>query len=333
MRVIRVDPAAPSREALAPAGRVLREGGLVAFPTETVYGLGANALDDDAVMRIFRAKGRPGYNPLIVHVASSDAARELALEWTETAGRLAEAFWPGPLTLVLPKRAIVPDRVTAGLASVALRVPGHAVARALLEVAGVPVAAPSANRSTEISPTTAAHVEKGLRDRIDVIVDGGPAGMGIESTVVDLTQGAPVLLRPGSVSAAEIEAVAGEVRLPTGAVEAGAPRPSPGMMERHYAPRADLRLYPPARWEEACRDARRAAEAGMRVGSLTRDAEPPAGVLAVRLPADPAGYARGLYAALHELDERCDLIVAESVPATPPWAAVSDRLTRAARPA
>src|SRR5262249_34135404 len=177
-----VDPHSPNAEAITGAARLLRAGGLVAFPTETVYGLGANALDASAVARIFAAKGRPANNPLIVHVAEADEARQVAADWPEAAARLAERFWPGPLTLVLPKRAIVPDAVTANGPTLAVRVPAHPVAQALLRAAGVPVAAPSANRSTELSPTRAEHVLRGLDGRIDVLLDGGPTAGGIEST-------------------------------------------------------------------------------------------------------------------------------------------------------
>ncbi|HEX8394116.1 MAG TPA: L-threonylcarbamoyladenylate synthase, partial [Longimicrobium sp.] len=260
-----VDPAAPAAAVLARAAEVLRGGGLVAFPTETVYGLGAHALDPAAVARIYAAKGRPGYNPLIVHVADADQARALAAEWPDAAARLAETFWPGPLTLVVPKRDGVPDAVTAGLPSVALRVPAHPVAHALLQVSGLPVAAPSANRSTQVSPTTARHVERGLGDRVDLILDGGPCPVGIESTVVSLVAGVPTVLRPGSISVDELRRVVGEVALPAAEPGGEAARPSPGMMDRHYAPRAPLHMLPAEGRADAIR---RAAEAGGRIGAL-----------------------------------------------------------------
>ncbi|HEX5520066.1 MAG TPA: L-threonylcarbamoyladenylate synthase, partial [Longimicrobiaceae bacterium] len=230
MPTITVDPSAPAAAALARAAAVLRRGGLVAFPTETVYGLGANALDADAVRRIFAAKGRPSYNPLIAHVAGAAAARELVTAWPDAAEQLAAAFWPGPLTLVLPKRAIVPDVVTAGLDTVAVRVPAHPVAHALLAAAGLPVAAPSANRFTQLSPTTAAHVERALGDRVDLILDGGPTTVGIESTVIDLSGERPVLLRPGSIALDALERIVGPLERPA-ASAAEAPRPSPGMLD------------------------------------------------------------------------------------------------------
>ncbi|HEX4470144.1 MAG TPA: L-threonylcarbamoyladenylate synthase, partial [Gemmatimonadaceae bacterium] len=207
MRVIRVDPTSPEVSAIAQAAEILRGGGLVAFPTETVYGLGANALDAGAVERIYSAKGRPSFNPLIVHVPDADGARALASEWPEPASRVAEKFWPGPLTIVLPKRSVVPDNVTAGLDSVALRVPANPVALALLRAARIPLAAPSANRSTELSPTTARHVERSLGDRVDLILDGGQTSVGIESTVLDLRSTRAAILRPGVIGARELEAL------------------------------------------------------------------------------------------------------------------------------
>ncbi len=239
--VFTLDPAAPNAEAIAEAARVLREGGLVAFPTETVYGLGANALDASAVARIFAAKGRPANNPLIVHVADTRAARRVVADWPPLAAMLAERFWPGPLTLVLPKRDTVPDAVTASGPTVAVRVPAHPLAQALVRAAGVPIAAPSANRSTELSPTRAEHVLRGLDGRIDVLLDGGPTAGGIESTVLDLTATPPRLLRPGLLSIAELESVLGPLSrsLPS-SVETTQSLPSPGLLPRHYAPRTPL---------------------------------------------------------------------------------------------
>src|SRR5438128_2586209 len=209
--VLTIDRQFPEPAAIARAAAILRQGRLVAFPTETVYGLGANALDAAAVARVFEVKGRPPTNPLIVHVAGADQIAQVAADWPDVAARLAERFWPGPLTLVLPKRRELPDIVTAGGPTVAVRVPAHPVAQALLKEAGVPVAAPSANRSTGLSPTTAAHVLRGLADRIDLILDGGPTSGGIESTVLDVTTSPPRLLRPGLVTPAAIEAIVGPI--------------------------------------------------------------------------------------------------------------------------
>src|SRR6185437_10013251 len=209
MQLLSVDPAHPEPAAIARAAELLRAGRLVAFPTETVYGLGANALDATAVERIYAAKGRPAYNPLIVHVADAGQVMSVATDWLDGAARLAAVFWPGPLTLVLPKRDIVPDAVTAGLPSVAVRVPSHPVAHALLAAARIPVAAPSANRSMMLSPTTGRHVARSLGESVDLILDAGPTTVGIESTVVDLTGEAPVLLRPGTISLVQLQAVVG----------------------------------------------------------------------------------------------------------------------------
>ena len=235
-----MDAGHPGPQLLAHAASVIRRGGLVAFPTETVYGLGANALDAAAVARIFAAKGRPSFNPLIVHVPAVAQAQELVTDWPEVAEQLARAFWPGPLTLVLGKRDVVPDIVTAGLANVAVRVPSHPIALALLRAARRPIAAPSANRYTRLSPTTAAHVAASLGDAVDLVIDGGPTTVGIESTVVDVTGPVPRLLRPGMLGLDALRAVVGEVAPPVAApaVDDEAPRPSPGMTARHYAPHA-----------------------------------------------------------------------------------------------
>src|SRR5579875_2485874 len=225
----------PSEEELIRAARLIREGKLVAFPTETVYGLGANALDAEAVKRIYQAKERPWASPLIVHVADEQMARTVTAEWPEIAQKLAARFWPGPLTLVLKKAEIVPDLVTAGLNSVGVRAPAHPVALDLIRRAGVPIAAPSANRFSEISPTTAEHVGASLGDRVDMILDAGPTEVGIESTVVALTRTPPAILRPGMISQPELEAATGiswdrELNLPR-IME------SPGQHPKHYAPR------------------------------------------------------------------------------------------------
>ncbi|HEX2188712.1 MAG TPA: L-threonylcarbamoyladenylate synthase [Longimicrobiaceae bacterium] len=325
MTTIRVDPADPDPEVIRRAAGTLRRGGLVAFPTETVYGLGASALDPEAVARIFAAKGRPSYNPLIVHVADADAARVLAAEWSEAARRLADAFWPGPLTLVVPKHPAVPGAVTAGLPSVALRVPAHPVAHALLREAGIPVAAPSANRSTQVSPTTAAHVERSLGGRVELILDGGPTLVGIESTVVSLAGGVPTLLRPGSVSLEDLRGIVGEVATPAADAGGEAARPSPGMLDRHYAPRAELRLFDPG-------DVPYGDAEGRAAVLLLGDVPHPPGEV-VRMPAEAREYAARLYATLHRLDDAgYETIWAQRVPQAPEWDGVRDRLRRAAHP-
>ncbi|HEU4988842.1 MAG TPA: L-threonylcarbamoyladenylate synthase [Gemmatimonadaceae bacterium] len=330
MALVRVDPDHPDPKALRTAAATLRNGGLVAFPTETVYGLGAHALDPRAVAGIYAAKGRPAYNPLIVHVADAQAAQALVTNWPLSAELLSRAFWPGPLTMVLPKSDAVPAAITAGLPNVGIRVPAHPVALALLRQAGVPVAAPSANKFTEISPTTAQHVIDSLGDAVDLVVDGGPTTVGIESTVVDLTGPTPRVLRPGMISAAQIAAVVGAVDDRPVVVEEGAARSSPGMVDRHYAPHAHVRLFDEATRGDALADATAVSKTGARVGSLAFSALP---VDEPRvMPANAAAYAKRLYAELHALDERgCALILIERLPATPEWAGVRDRVERAAR--
>ncbi|MHB8155848.1 MAG: L-threonylcarbamoyladenylate synthase, partial [Desulfocucumaceae bacterium] len=235
----------PEPEIIRQAGLILLRGGLVAFPTETVYGLGANALDGSAVERVFSAKGRPQDNPLIVHVADLGSVYEYALAVSPVARLLMEKFWPGPLTLILPGNGKVSEAVSAGLAGLAFRMPDHPVALALIREAGIPVAAPSANLSGRPSPTTADHVQGDLGGRIDAILDGGPAGMGIESTVLDLTVDIPLILRPGGIAPEQIKAVTGAVDLDRTLLKGGKPpqQPgSPGMKYRHYAPCAPLVL-------------------------------------------------------------------------------------------
>ena len=327
-----VDPRFPDPDVIARAAAVLRGGGLVAFPTETVYGLGAHALDANAVRRIYAAKGRPAYNPLIVHVADADAARELAGEWPAVASRLARRFWPGPLTLVVRKRDDVPDEVTAGLDSVALRVPQHPVALALLRAAAIPVAAPSANPSSALSPTSARHVERGLAERVDLILDAGATTVGIESTVVDVRGERAVLLRPGTIDTRELETIVGPLSRPSTAEAEATPRLSPGMLERHYAPRARVLLFDRSEAATVAAEVRRLLARGERVGGLVFDDLGLANWDLVRMPPNAADYARALYEVLHALDDAgCHLIVIERVPTGPEWQGIRDRLERASR--
>jgi L-threonylcarbamoyladenylate synthase len=325
-----VEVVAANPEAVARAAGVIRAGGLVAFPTETVYGLGANALDAAAVARIFEAKGRPATNPVIVHVADVSEVLNVAATWPETAAKLAARFWPGPLTLVVPKADAVPAIVTANGPTVAVRCPNHAVARDLIRAAGVPVAAPSANRSTELSPTRAEHVAKGLAGRIDLVLDGGPCAGGIESTVVDATGPVPHVLRPGLVTAAMIAEVCGSVEI--GAKGAGVAR-SPGQMAKHYSPRTPLLLCESRQQaERLCRALRAYEVFGVIIG-LEHQYFMCGGGAVARIPlgTDPETYAAELYAMLHALDDgRFDRILIEMPPDEPEWAAVRDRLTRAA---
>jgi len=329
--VLAVSSSAPEPDLIRRAAAVLRGGGLVAFPTETVYGLGANALDATACSRIFAAKGRPANNPIIVHVADVASARQVTSAWPDSAEVLVRRFWPGPLTLVLPKSARVPSVVTAGGPTVAVRVPAHPVASALLREADIPVAAPSANRSTQLSPTCADHVLQSLDGRIDLLLDGGSASGGLESTVLDLSRHPPVVLRPGLVSSAELEAAIGALVLPNAALSGHeAALPSPGMLPRHYAPRTTLICVDGDGGQEVAQRRARGQRVGwVRFGKTAGIAETAERL--VELPGEAAPSAARLYAALHELDAaRLDVVVVEMPPDAPAWAAIRDRLRRAA---
>ena len=339
--VLQVDPQQPAHAAIARAAACLREGGLVAFPTETVYGLGVHALDAAAVRRLFEAKGRPSHDPVIVHLANLDEARVLASELPAAARSLAERFWPGPLTMVVRRAASVPDEVTAGLDTVAVRVPAHRVAHALLTEARIPVAAPSANLFSRPSPTTADHVLQDLEGRIDVVLDAGPTTVGVESTVVDLTRNPPVLLRPGAVNLEVLRTVIPDLQEHASVPATGqTPLPSPGLLPKHYAPRTPMTLYRgPALATGAAliRDARAALEAGRRVGVLaTREHATQLDGLPVLVAdlgsgSDPGQVAGRLYAALRELDASdVDIILAHDFQDDSGlWRAIRDRLRRA----
>jgi len=304
------------------AADVLRRGGLVAFPTETVYGLGADASNAAAMARLYAVKRRPADHPVIVHFAGVEQAFAWAREVPQGARKLAGRFWPGPLTLILKRSAKAQDFVTGGQDSVGLRVPAHPVAQALLTDFGGGIAAPSANRFGRISPTTAAHVRADLGDDVDCVLDGGASEIGIESAIVDLSRGRAVLLRPGAIGRDALEAALGEPVEEDGAGDAG-PR-HPGGLERHYAPRAPTRLV-------AMHALDRAIEvAGGPVAVLAFSRPDARACLWRRMPREPRAYARRLYAALRELDGAgCDAILVESPPDAPAWAAVNDRLRRA----
>lgn len=295
---------APTEAEIREAAGWIRAGKLVAFPTETVYGLGANALSPEAVRRIFEAKGRPYSSPLIVHVESVEMAQALVSEWPPEASVLARLHWPGPLTLVLLKNPVVPEEVTAGLATVGVRVPAHPVALALIRASGCPIAAPSANRFTELSPTSAEHVRRSLGSRIAMILDGGSTPVGIESTVLSLAGSKPILLRPGMVSREEIEAQIGPIEL-AGAPGGDGAHPSPGMHPRHYSPRTPLFLGTPP-----------SSGRGETLAYRGETAQE---------------YGAALYALLHDLDQRgLDWIAVELPPRAPEWEGIHDRLRRAA---
>jgi len=288
------------------AAERIRAGEVVAFPTETVYGLGANALDAGAVAKIYELKGRPATSPLIVHAASIEMALTLVTEWSPRAEQLARRYWPGPLTLVLPKAPVIPSIVTAGLPTVGLRVPNHPLALALIREVGVPLAAPSANRFTGLSATTAEHVRETFGDAVPVL-DGGQCQVGIESTVVSLSAGRITLLRPGMISIEDVE------RASSPSIDAA--HPAPGMHPRHYSPRTPLVLS----------EAPDPGGAYVWIGHSARAAH------SIQMPSTPEAYAARLYRVLHELDrEGWPVISVEPPPDTVEWAAVRDRLQRAA---
>ncbi len=321
--------------AVARAVETLRRGELVALPTETVYGLAANAFDAAAVEKIFRAKERPSHNPLIVHVCDLAMARQCVAAWPELADKLAAAFWPGPLTIVLPRSSKVPEAVTAGGNTVGIRWPSHPLMQAVIRACGFPLAAPSANLSNEISPTNAAHVARSLGDRIALIVDGGQSQVGIESTVLDISGGTARLLRPGMIHEESLLAVTGS--LDKGGASRAETLRSPGMLPKHYAPKARLVVLG---WND-----------GNELSSLLAELRPPTmpkrifviahthipldaniGSVSV-IPHDAEAFARALYAELHRCDEGgAELIVVETVPNGPEWRAIADRLRRASSP-
>ena len=340
--VLPVDPTAPDPAAIRQAAAVLQHGGLVAFPTETVYGLGANALDAGAVQGIFAAKGRPAYDPLIVHLAGPEALADVVAEVLPLVERLAARFWPGPLTLVLPRGPRIPLAVTAGGPTVAVRVPAHPVALALIRAAGFPIAAPSANRFGHLSPTQAAHVLDDLEGRIDVLLDGGPTPVGVESTVLSLVTPVPTILRPGGVSREALEAVLGRVEVLGRAFAVEDAIPSPGVLAQHYAPRARLTLYQGPRHavlQAMCAAAARSAAAGQRVGVLLAEgdidvmpfSDVPVIIQAVDTTGDLEEAARQLFTALRALDRaEVTVILARDFGARGLGLAIRDRLTRAA---
>ncbi|MBP2019763.1 L-threonylcarbamoyladenylate synthase [Symbiobacterium terraclitae] len=339
-RVLQVDAVKPEPAAIAEAAAILRAGDVVAFPTETVYGLGASALDGEAVARIYAAKGRPSDNPLIVHIADRAQLEGLVSEVPAVAERLMDLYWPGPLTLVMRRGPAVAPEVTCGLDTVGVRMPDHPVALALVRAAGVPIAAPSANRSGRPSPTAAEHVLEDLAGRIPVVLDAGETGVGVESTVLDVTVDPPVLLRPGGVTLEELEAAVGPVEVaPAVRGEDPGERPrSPGMKYKHYAPRAPLILVdgPVMQMQDKIRDlAMEYLEEGKRVGILcsaeSRGVYVAPVILEYGARADLGGVASDLFAALRAFDRHgVDVILAEGVPTTGIGLAIMNRLRQAA---
>jgi L-threonylcarbamoyladenylate synthase len=315
------------------AAKLLRAGEIVALPTETVYGLAANAFDEKAVAKIFQIKGRPANNPIIVHVASLEMAGRCVKDWPNNADQLARAFWPGPLTLVLPRAKEIPDNVTAGGATVGVRWPSHPLIQAVIRECGFPLAAPSANLSGRISPTSAEHVRKQLGGKILLIVDGGPSQVGIESTVLDLTVSPPQVLRPGMIHAESLAAVVGKAQNEKAEVRAGVHLRSPGLLKKHYAPKAKLVVL---NWQN---------DAGLNSQLSILNPQPSTCHVIAHthipsvenfarvsvIPHDAEAFARAIYAELHRCDEAgAELIVVEAPPALPEWSGIADRLKRAA---
>lgn len=333
-RILSIATDKPDPETIAEAARLLREGELVAFATETVYGLGADATNPSAIARIFEAKGRPTTNPLIVHVLDIAMARACVRDWPDRAQRLAEAFWPGPLTLVLPRSAIIPDAVTAGLETVGVRVPANRVALDLIQVLGRPIAAPSANRSTGISPTQAQHVAKDLSGRIPLILDSGPTAVGLESSVLDLSSLSPRVLRPGAITSEQIEAALSGAPIdrfeakPEPQTEPTQAHKSPGQQSIHYAPKVrtiwvEADQLPMLDWPE---------RSALLVFGNPQLPMIPQSTRRYDF-VQPIEAAQALYSVLHDCeDSALELIVVVPPPPEPGWRAVRDRLKRASRP-
>lgn len=331
--VLPTHTAALFQTAVSRAAELLRAGEVVALPTETVYGLAANALEARAVARIFEVKGRPAHNPVIIHVCDLAMARQFVSEWPEAAEKLARSFWPGPLTLVLPRTNEIPDIVTAGGATVGVRWPSHPFMQAVIRECGFPLAAPSANPSNFISPTNAQHVLATLGDRIRLVVDGGQSQVGIESTVMDVTSRPPTVLRPGMIHTESLQAALAEIGLKTSRGTAAGVLKSPGQLEKHYSPKARLVVFS---WKDDTDLAARLTAVGAAAPSthVIVHTQIPAiadlGGVSV-IPHDAEAYARALYAELHRCDtEGAKWIVVESLPEGAEWLAIADRVRRAA---
>lgn len=314
------------------AAELLRAGEVVALPTETVYGLAANALDEKAVAKIFAVKGRPSHNPVIIHVVGNEMAQACAAQWPALATELSRAFWPGPLTLVLPRSKNIPANVTAGGGTVGIRWPGHPFMQAVIRECGFPLAAPSANLSNQVSPTNAQHVHTQLTGKIPLIVDGGQSQVGIESTVLDLTVSPPVILRPGMIHAGALAAVTGEISQPASSVATPTLR-SPGLLAKHYSPRAKLVVLD-WRDEADLRSQLSAFNLPFSKIHIIAHTKIPAGFAAENvsvIPHDAEAFARALYGELHGCDAAgARLIAVEALPESPVWSGIADRLRRAA---
>jgi L-threonylcarbamoyladenylate synthase len=313
------------------AAALLREGEVVALPTETVYGLAANALNEEAVQRIYEIKGRPAHNPIIVHVASIEMARLCATEWPDIADKLAASFWPGPLTIVLPRASQIPDVVAAGGKTVGIRWPSHPLMQAVIRKCGFPLAAPSANPANQVSPTNAEHVSKSLGGKVPLIVDGGQSQVGIESTVLDITVSPPRLLRPGMIHEESLIAVVGPLANDAD-TRVGALK-SPGQLPKHYAPKAKLSVLS---WNNDEDLQFQISNSRFQISKLhilchSRIPGNLRGFQISVIPHDPEAYARAIYAELHRCDDAgAEVIVIEALPSGPEWNAIRDRLNRAA---
>lgn len=340
-KLIKIDADNPNREDMQEAAEIIRSGGLVAFPTETVYGLGANALDPEASKRIYAAKGRPSDNPLIVHICRFEELESIAKEVPTQAGKLADAFWPGPLTMIVWKNEKVPYETTGGMDTVAIRMPNHPVALALIEESGCMIAAPSANTSGKPSPTEAGHVALDLDGKIPMILDGGPVGIGIESTIIDLTEKIPMILRPGYITKEMLEEVLGEeVRIDPGIIAADSTKKpkAPGMKYKHYAPKADLVLVEGEQEAVVAKInalVREKQAAGLKVGVVATDETESLYqadyVVTIGARSDEDAIARHLYKILREFDDwNVDAIYSESFSTPRIGQAIMNRLMKAA---
>jgi len=340
-KILKINRDAFSQSELHEAAEIIRNGGLVAFPTETVYGLGGNAFDPEAASRIYAAKGRPGDNPLIVHIADMDGLKEIVAQVPESAATLAARFWPGPMTLVMKKKSIVPERTTGGLDTVAVRMPVHPVAAALIRECGLPIAAPSANRSGRPSTTTAQHCIEDLDGIIPMIIDSGAVDIGLESTIVDCTGDIPVLLRPGGITLEMLRDAVGRVDIDpaiTGPVDAGVKPRAPGMKYRHYAPEAELTIVTgsPERVQAKISELAEAARSGgKRVGIIateeSRDAYHDCDLKVMGLRSDESTVAHNLFAILREYDDDgVDVIYSEGFNDSGIGRAIMNRLRKAA---
>ncbi|WP_349239136.1 L-threonylcarbamoyladenylate synthase [Petroclostridium sp. X23] len=339
--ILRINPVQPEMDKIEYAAKVLRDNGTVAFPTETVYGLGANALNEQAVHKIFHAKGRPADNPLIIHISDLIELDKLVAGTTETVQKLASAFWPGPLTIIMKKSDIIPKIITAGLDTVAVRFPSHSVARSLIKASGLPIAAPSANSSGKPSPTIAQHVIDDLLGKVDMIIDGGPTEVGLESTVIDTTDEIPVLLRPGGITIEQLRNVLGEVHVDTAVTreidKSTIPR-SPGMKYTHYAPNAQVIIIEGNRQkviETINQMTEEKRSQGMKVGVMSVDETASLyhahHVLSVGSEGNPQSIAANLFHTLRKFDELgVDIIYAQSVNEQGIGMAIRNRLNKAA---